>query len=1429
MALKRTVIPDDWNPLEVAYNSSYNSYNSGPGADLDRNLQLPRRVTYTGSEQDFRLYVSNISPHVTEVGLKNMFSNFGEPRIVKIVNGKSGKGNIGFVSFSTLREAQVAISELHKTPPYFLNVSFANPSERTRITSERNELPNFMNEYELPEKSCRYSLPDTSEDRRRRIEAIIREKVYYNRKKNGVYEYGEEEPDESNVGPCSYCNRMTSLVCEQCSTTLYCSSRCQMKDFPNHKTICGSSVDLRISKEGEKRCVAVKVSDDTHYVNSKSHENFKSREKYNSSSHDKKYDRATDRADKLNESNRFREKSVTESSKETDRHVISGGMRVDIQVHNKSSGIRDNYPCKRENFDGNNAFHNRYNRSDKLFKNKHGSNKKESSNDKNIEVNSRTNEKIMDRNPLQKLQVDRHVKNYNSDIHNQSRCDKDSINFKELHKNNNQYKMDCTEVIKTLDNSKCENQKVCTKIENGSQDLSPARIGEQNLMAGTQVKSLLPFDVFTEVVISYVGECGEFWVQKQADLALIRSVTEGLAEEIVNAVTLESPKQKSKCAAKYADEWYRGRVVCTDPLKVQFVDWGNTEELRSANDIKILPEKFCTYPPMACKIHLADGTPDEYLRKKEFDTLKVKPHSKASDGSVIVQVEGVEEVSRGSPEQDICQPKSDSVQEMQTEEFSLTEEPDLSFMTKQSKQDASHDLEKPKKCFPTEDLELNTTTEVEICKIEEQCYWVTLQSRKEEFSELLFALQAVAEKSNPYLPSVNDLCMAVHENVWTRGYVKDAAELELFFFDLGETAKCSASSIRELPVQFHVYPPALVHKLRLVEETPNKYLNKKEGDCLSVKPISKCDDGSWLVEVEGADNDIPTQTCEQLDCSTDKNILPHDTYTEVVLVEKKSENVFYVQPQNMLETLFEMSNLLSSSAKKEDFKPCVGTLCANLYEGLWCRCHVMCVSDEGVSVFYIDFGNTEENVLLERLQPVPEKYVSIPPQAVLVKVVQEDINENLTLYNKYFVRPVSKLLDGTPVVHIRKDYIQVEENVSSMTATCQEKCVSDERVQLQPVHIQPNTTVKMSFMSDTSTIYVQRTDRKSVDMMEEILQEIGSHCQTAPLLDTQPLVADLVACRYSKDNNWYRAEILGRQEDKFHIFFVDYGNKAVVTVDNIRSLPDKYKNVPAQCVKIGLADCSPTELTPAAHQCLFEFFHQTLIIDFKNDDLSSAILKTEDGLVVNEKLKDRIIPSWKKALLANEDPTRNKLFFMEDLEYATLPQDKVVMVKAFMYCAPDVLVVCNVNTDLYKYVTTTLTHQISDYCNSVPEQTYNPRLRELCCVTKSEGCRQWRRAVCLESKVESSLLSLVDFGTQFYAPHKCIRRFVPDFISTPAMACFCNMLGIPEQPSKKLIEKVNSMIQENNIFEITVLNKEANIYYVHVPYIIDTLKAENLL
>lgn len=60
----------------------------------------------------------------------------------------------------------------------------------------------------------------------------------------------------------------------------------------------------------------------------------------------------------------------------------------------------------------------------------------------------------------------------------------------------------------------------------------------------------------------------------------------------------------------------------------------------------------------------------------------------------------------------------------------------------------------------------------------------------------------------------------------------------------------------------------------------------------------------------------------------------------------------------------------------------------------------------------------------------------------------------------------------------------------------QKKCASNERNQLQSVCIKPDASVIISYVYDTSSVYLQLTDKNSLNTIEEILQEIGAHCQT---------------------------------------------------------------------------------------------------------------------------------------------------------------------------------------------------------------------------------------------------------------------------------------------------------------------------------------------
>ncbi|XP_063694232.1 uncharacterized protein LOC134825955 isoform X2 [Bolinopsis microptera] len=110
--------------------------------------------------------------------------------------------------------------------------------------------------------------------------------------------------------------------------------------------------------------------------------------------------------------------------------------------------------------------------------------------------------------------------------------------------------------------------------------------------------------------------------------------------------------------------------------------------------------------------------------------------------------------------------------------------------------------------------------------------------------------------------------------------------------------------------------------------------------------------------------------------------------------------------------------------------------------------------------------------------------------------------------------------------------------------------------------------------------------------------------------------------RYSKDNRWYRAEVLKTWHDKYHVYFVDYGNEDKAVPSNfVKTIPSHLLELPFQAVRCKLADISPiTEYwNPADQQVMSEVtegedFYLELMEGPDDDNLYTVKLSyTDDG------------------------------------------------------------------------------------------------------------------------------------------------------------------------------------------------------------------------
>lgn len=74
-------------------------------------------------------------------------------------------------------------------------------------------------------------------------------------------------------------------------------------------------------------------------------------------------------------------------------------------------------------------------------------------------------------------------------------------------------------------------------------------------------------------------------------------------------------------------------------------------------------------------------------------------------------------------------------------------------------------------------------------------------------------------------------------------------------------------------------------------------------------------------------------------------------------------------------------------------------------------------------------------------------------------------------------------------------------------------------------------------------------------------------------LDHFPVCSELVIAQY-RDHLWYRGKIIGDYDQRFKVFFVDYGNADFIHLDKIRKWDTRCDNLPFQAIRCHIANVS---------------------------------------------------------------------------------------------------------------------------------------------------------------------------------------------------------------------------------------------------------------
>ncbi|XP_014470836.1 PREDICTED: uncharacterized protein LOC106742425 isoform X2 [Dinoponera quadriceps] len=509
--------------------------------------------------------------------------------------------------------------------------------------------------------------------------------------------------------------------------------------------------------------------------------------------------------------------------------------------------------------------------------------------------------------------------------------------------------------------------------------------------------------------------------------------------------------------------------------------------------------------------------------------------------------------------------------------------------------------------------------------------------------------------------------------------------------------------------------------------------------------------------------------------------------------------------ENMTKVLDDLSAVCTNMKEAANYRPQVGDLvCGEINTNVWRRGYVMTLSPD-LRMIVVDQPKT---VSVTKIVPCPKELLNICTFGVICEVnteLQENIyiiNAVINRYNKNQGNFKAKLLiynDNNEVIN------SIEALIKPWSPTVPKSApVPATRSVPALAELKSGDKVCLINYRNHFTMFVHSMDKVEVEYANNILQRVAHCSQTAPRLSKPPHAEQMVIAPYN-DGNKYRAMITEIQGDKAKIVYVDYGNFDDIDVKELQEIPDDLAIQRSCAAKLTLKDVPqnvPLTLEVDSYLRILLGKEELLTCTYDNKSVKDGVyLTTSTGERINDKIKQLLIPGWKK-----EDHEDKTCYMLNDIEIASLGRvgdivDVWVLHKGY---SENLLFMSPCDIDLIKHVTEVMPELMKEYCEKT--EYYIPRKQELCVALYEGG---WYRALCLVPRASqnTSEICFIDYGNVEEVEHKNVRLMPESFIKPQALANLCEIVNLIPANGKSNLDAVKQKLLElvHHVTKIKIL------------------------
>ncbi|CAH1253582.1 TDRD6 [Branchiostoma lanceolatum] len=756
----------------------------------------------------------------------------------------------------------------------------------------------------------------------------------------------------------------------------------------------------------------------------------------------------------------------------------------------------------------------------------------------------------------------------------------------------------------------------------------------------------LPVGAKERIYMSHIVSPHQFWIQLHSHRDDITELMEGIFahkhEMDTPASVLRDIQTGSICAALSIDDathmYYRGivkSIVDDNTADVFFVDYGDSQNT-SLSDIKYLRPEFSVLPAQAIECTLKDIQPNpewtkeakEYFELVTLDKELVgEAIGKSSDGKMYVQLKE----QRGGLTLDI--------RDMLIKEG----------FAKSTKEGGVDGFQETKLEFGKE-YEMYVTDARGpgdfTCQLPES--FDLIDTIAEELQNLSQTAKEV--RSCEIKPSKACMAKFSEDNCWYRAKVSSLSttgDVKVRFVDFGNTETVSANVLKELNPRMAEIPAQSIECSLPNIGTPCSKEAKEEFKKLVMdKPLTGkvvvITGGKHVLELTEKSTGSPVSIAEQMAKAgfTPAPAKPTSLMNGTVSVEKDCPPVpkppssatsprrqssrlqyklptyspgsqldghvmsvvnigeFYCTPVQESPELLELMDKLHEYYSRPDAEslrdPRPGTICCAQFteDDGWYRAVIRKVTDKGVLVRYVDYGNCE-TVEMSRVKALNPDFTDLPPQCFEACLI--DVVPTKSTLAPEFTKNFVDLVKDEPVkikLFSRDQGGRYTVDLTKDNKTASNVMKAFMRGRAIPVSPPPTPGILLTdaefiqpFVEEGMYQDVFVTDATDPDvfwcqllssteelntLMEDMSKHYSQLNQEEEALHTCGLEVPCVA-KYTLDEQWYRAVITGVcKSGDVEVRFVDYGNAELVSRVNVKAIKVKYMQLPVQAIQCSL-------------------------------------------------------------------------------------------------------------------------------------------------------------------------------------------------------------------------------------------------------------------